>query len=336
VGVAMFFLLARRRASALTGWAGAGLAFVAAFVVRDAHSLAAVALATAVIAAVGTVFAAYRATVPVPAIDVADALPDPDRLLTVVVPSYNGGNRLRPTIDALCRSLDATGWTYEVIVAIDGSTDGSAATLVGAGPAVTVDVSPINEGKGAALRRGFALARGVYIGFVDGDGDIDVAIVRRLARACQRPGVWAAIASKHADGADVRMSIARRGLSRAYRQLVRALFSLDVSDTQCGAKVFSRRGLELALPWTRERGFALDVELLGLGHRLGLGEVVELPVRLHRDTGRTTVSARHVVRTLEETLRVWGRVLDAPAAITMPDPTVTISTIDLLEAAEVG
>ena len=165
----------------------------------------------------------------------------------------------------------------------------------------------------------------MYIGFVDGDGDIDVDIVRRLARACQRPGVWAAIASKHTEGADVSMSFARSALSRGYRRLVRLLFGLDVSDTQCGAKVFSRRGLERALPWAREHGFALDVELLGLGRRLGVGEVVELPVRLQRDDGTEHVSARHVLRTLEETLRVWSRVLDTPVAITVRRTTASPS-----------
>jgi len=335
VGVAMFFLLARRSASALTVWIGAGLTVVGACSVRDARSLSVVALVTAAVAGACTITSAYRATVRRSTRDLTLAMPDPDRLVTVVVPSYNGGTHLRPTVEALCGSLDATQWRYEVIVVVDGSTDGSEATLEGISPDVVVDCSQINEGKGAALRRGFARARGVYVGFVDGDGDIDVDIVRRLARACQTPGVWAAIASKHTAGADVRMSLTRATLSRAYRRLVRLLFNLDVSDTQCGAKMFSRRGLEQVLPWAHERGFAFDVELLGLGRRFGVGAIVELPVRLRHETGRTTVSARHVVRTLEQTLRVWGRVLDAPTAITVSEPTITFATIDLVESAEV-
>lgn len=324
VGVAVFFLLARRRPAALLVWVGAASASVASLVVDDARMLAAVALATTAVATVLVVVAAYRA-VGGPVGDRGGLrLPACDRFLSVVVPTYNGGRRLRPTVDALCRSLDVTGWTYEVIVAVDGSDDGSDEALDACGPNVVVDRSTVNEGKGAALQRGFARAHGEVVGFVDGDGDIDVEIVRRLARACQDDRVWAAIASKHAAGSDVRMSIARRGLSRGYRRLVRLLFGLDVSDTQCGAKVFTRAGLERALPWARERGFALDVELLGLGRRLGLGEVVELPVRLRREGNATTVSAGRVLRTLEETLRVWSRVQDTPMTVTLPDSGVTI------------
>jgi O-antigen/teichoic acid export membrane protein len=329
VGVAVFFLLARRRASALSIWLGAGMASIGALLVHDDHALALVALMGSVIAAVVTVMSAYRASDASPEPAKMIGLPDPDRLVTVVVPSYNGGARLRPTIDALCRSLDTTGWSYEVLVQVDGSDDFSERTLAGVSKNVLVEISPVNEGKGAALRRGFARARGVYIGFIDGDGDIDVDIVRRLARACQRPGVWAAIASKHAEGADVQMSLTRATLSAGYRRLVRLLFGLDVSDTQCGAKMFSRRGLERALPWARERGFAVDVELLGLGRRLGLGEIVELPVRLSRDQG-TTVSPLRALRTLEETLRVWGRVLEAPVVLTIADSAgIALASIDV-------
>ena len=131
------------------------------------------------------------------------------------------------------------------------------------------------------------------------------------------------------------MSLARSVSSRVYRRMVYLLFGLDVSDTQCGAKMFTRRGLERALPWARESGFALDVELLGLGRRLALGVVAELPVRLNRGDGTTTVSPIHVLRTFEETLRVWGRVLEAPVALTMPDTAgVNLSSIDLVHAAE--
>ena len=135
------------------------------------------------------------------------------------------------------------------------------------------------------MRRGFARARGVYVGFNDGDGDIDVDIVPSLARVCQRPGVWAAIASKHAPGAQVHMSPARSVLSRGYRHFVRLLFGLDVSDTQCGAKLFRVR------PETRtvfvERflsRWVFDVEILARYQQLFRNEGKSLAGP--RDSGR--------------------------------------------------
>jgi hypothetical protein len=62
-----------------------------------------------------------------------------------------------------------------------------------------------------------------------------------------------------------------------------------------------------------------------------LGAVDELPVRLRRASNRSTVSVRHVVRTLEDTLRVWSRVLDTPVALTVAETGVTLSSIDLVD-----
>ena len=53
------------------------------------------------------------------------ALLDADLDLTVVVPYYNPGQLLVPTIERLLSVLDASGATYEVIAVSDGSTDGS-------------------------------------------------------------------------------------------------------------------------------------------------------------------------------------------------------------------
>lgn len=324
-GVAVFFLIARRRAAALSVWPGAAGVALGAFVAQDARALALVGLVAAAIAAATTITLAWRASGEVHDEGGEVPLPPWEVDLSVVVPTFNGGDRLRPTVEAVVATLQDTDRTYEVIVAVDGSTDGSERTLFGLPPEVVVTLADVNEGKGSALGRGFRLARGRLVGFVDGDGDIDPAVLTSLADECERPGVWAAIASKHRTGAEVHMSAPRALLSRGYRLLVRLLFGLDVSDTQCGAKVFERDALAHTLAWARERGFAFDVELLALGHRFSLGDIAEVPVRLSRTGGRSTVSAGAVLRTLRETLRVWGRVIDTPVVVTAPDTGISVS-----------
>ncbi len=104
------------------------------------------------------------------------ALLDADLDLTVVVPYYNPGKLLVPTIERLLSVLDASGATYEVIAVSDGSTDGSDRELdesLPGRPQLTNVVLAHNQGKGAALRVGLAKGRGRYLGFIDADGDLD-------------------------------------------------------------------------------------------------------------------------------------------------------------------
>lgn len=245
------------------------------------------------------------ASVPAPAPTAlwAPALRD----VTVVVPTYNGGDQLRPCIEELCSVLDAGGRTYEVLVMVDGSTDGSDLTVDGLHPAVSVHRSPHNAGKGDALRRGFSRSTGASVGFIDGDGDISPRVLMDLFAALDRSTAWVAVASKNIPGASVSATTGRRVMSVAYRMLVHWLFDLEVTDTQCGCKAFRREFLARSLGLTRERGFALDLELLSVGSRLGMREAIEVPVVLRRGT-LGTISRRSVRRMLLDTYRIHRRL----------------------------
>ncbi|BCJ49567.1 hypothetical protein Asp14428_10420 [Actinoplanes sp. NBRC 14428] len=232
---------------------------------------------------------------------------DPAVELTVVVPFYNPGAALRRTVLSLVECLAAEQVAYEVIAVSDGSTDDSERTLAGI-PGVRVITSPVNQGKGGALHLGFAAARGSWIGFVDADGDIDprhLIDYLRMAREGGHAGVYAD--KRHARSASA-SSPFRKLVSIFYSTLVTLLFLLGMRDTQTGCKVLRRDVLADLLPRLRERRFAFDLEFFVAAKAAGIRNFLGAPVHLEERVAGSTVGATAILRTIRDTLVIFGRL----------------------------
>ena len=152
------------------------------------------------------------------------ALLDASMDLSVVVPYYNPGRLLVPTIERLLSVLDASGASYEVVAVSDGSTDGSDRDLdeLAAGhPQLTNLVFAQNQGKGAALRIGLARGRGRYLGFIDADGDLDPILLDSFQTMVRLYSPDIILGSKRHPLSEVEYPFLRRVYSWGYQQVVR-------------------------------------------------------------------------------------------------------------------
>ncbi|MCA1648023.1 MAG: glycosyltransferase family 2 protein, partial [Chloroflexi bacterium] len=90
--------------------------------------------------------------------------------LSIVIAAYNEAGTIRDIV----RKVRATPFTKEIIVVDDGSTDGTREILSEiAGDDLRVIVHERNQGKGAALKTGFAAANGDYVIVQDADLEYD-------------------------------------------------------------------------------------------------------------------------------------------------------------------
>ncbi|MFL5904339.1 MAG: glycosyltransferase family 2 protein, partial [Solirubrobacteraceae bacterium] len=104
---------------------------------------------------------------------------DPARppLVSVVIPCLNEAETIEACVTRATEALAAAGLRGEVIVANNGSDDGSAELARGAG-AVVVDEP--RRGYGSAYLAGFGAARGEYIVMADADLTYDFGDIPRF------------------------------------------------------------------------------------------------------------------------------------------------------------
>lgn len=244
--------------------------------------------------------------------------------LSIVFPSYNEAHRLPPTLLDAVTYLRERGSTFEIIVADDGSTDGTPAIVAQVSrlcPEVRLVANPKNFGKGYAVRTGVTNSRGRLVLFTDSDGSTPITEVERLISAIEA-GADVAIGSRAVDGVGVvrETQVHRRFIGRVFNGIVSILLLPGLKDTQCGFKMFTRDSADAVFARQKLDGFSFDVELLFIARRLGLN-TTEVGVNWFDVPGSKVRLLRDSLRMLRDTLLIAVRDLTGRYAFGQPQTT---------------
>ncbi len=207
------------------------------------------------------------------------------RRATIILPVYNEYRNLKKNFPKIYRAAKALG-SFEIIIAEDGSTDGSRelAQRLSLLPDVVALCRAEKSGRGGALKRAIRIARGNVVGYMDIDLSVPLSYLPKAVEKVE-DGNAILTGSRYVRGASIKRTVTRHFLSAAYNALLFLFFRSQVKDHQCGFKFLERGYARKLAGRVRSDHWFFDTEMLILAQRDGIMPY-ELPVRWkeHRET----------------------------------------------------
>jgi glycosyltransferase involved in cell wall biosynthesis len=192
--------------------------------------------------------------------------------LTIVVPAFNEA----ATIAEVIERLRALPFELQIIVVDDCSTDDTAAIVAGL-DSVELVRHERNEGKGAALRSGFARARGRIVVIQDADLEYDPIDIPELVAPIRSGVADAVFGSRLIGGRPQRAHLFWHKVgNRALSLLTNVLYNTTLSDMETGYKAFTLEVLRAIEP-LYESDFRIEPELTAKICRGGF-RIYEVPI----------------------------------------------------------
>ena len=207
--------------------------------------------------------------------------------VTVVLPCYNEEEHVVAEVDRICRGLDASGYTYEVLVIDDGSTDRTWALLEEvARRRSTVWLLQFrrNGGPGTARRLGTQRAHGAVVVWTDADMTYANERIPEFVRMLDEdPSCDQVVGARTSEQGTCKLL--RVPAKWMIRKLAERLAGAAIPDLNSGLRAFRR---EAALPylWLLPPGFSC-VTTITLAFLADQRHIRYLPVSYGRRSGRS-------------------------------------------------
>lgn len=238
--------------------------------------------------------------------------------LSIVIPAHNEAHRLQHTVETILRFQSRYVRSLEIMIVENGSEDDTWNICRALSKTFRpVRIAQIPErSKAKAVVAGMLCARGQFRYMCDADLSTPINELFHRFLPVANAGADIVIGSRRGlPGAEVRTSLKRRVIGRAFQFVVQTWTGLEYFDTQCGFKLFTASAAMQIFPLVKMQSLAFDVEVLWLARALGF-DVDEIPVPWTND-------ARSVVRLGSDS---WQMLKDVMSLGTMRRDLSTTKT----------
>ncbi|MFB6181717.1 MAG: dolichyl-phosphate beta-glucosyltransferase [Candidatus Magasanikbacteria bacterium] len=219
-------------------------------------------------------------------------------MLSVIIPVYNEEEILEVSLNKLLEYLSENEIESEVIVVDDGSQDKS--RQIAENFPVKINKKRQNKGKGYSVREGVNMAEGKRILFLDADLSTSLECIETFLEFSEEFNVI--VGSRAKQKSQVQRVWHKSLLARLSNTLIRNLLQINVKDTQCGFKMFTKKTARKLFDKQKIDGYGFDFEILMLAKKEGI-PIKEAPVEWSSKKG-SDINIKDYFKTFLELVKV--------------------------------
>ncbi len=199
--------------------------------------------------------------------------------LSLIIPCYNERKILKPVLEEVILYLKKQKYSWEIIVVDDGSSDNTSGVALGfkkRGVSL-IKLSP-NQGKGAALKKGFINAKGKYVVFTDADLSVSITQLKQMIEKLET-GYPVVVGSRRIANSKivVHQPLIREKMGKVFTFITKGIMGVNLPDFTCGFKGFQNQAGYNIFKRSLISRWAYDAEIIFLAKKMKY-KIGQIPV----------------------------------------------------------